>query len=124
MGVGHLQITKNGDTITATTTQAEGGSQHYQVNNLDELVNKLSGLALPVSQLRYWIKGMPDPNQRHHDARYDANNNLVSVHQQDWNLEWDRFKTQQGLQLPHKIKATQLKGGSLKVTLIIAQWQL
>lgn len=124
MGIGQLNIIYNGQNVIATVTQPNGQSKRYNVKNIDDFINKLSGLALPVSQLQYWIKGVPDPHHNHSEAQYDANHNLTGLKQQDWKIEWDRFKPQEGLQLPHKIKATQQRGGALKVTLIIANWEL
>jgi outer membrane lipoprotein LolB len=123
-GIGHLQIINNAEGIIATTTQSDGTSKRYQVSNINEFINKLSGLALPVGQLQYWIKGIPAPQHSYGDEKYDANNHLIAINQQDWKVEWDRFKTEKGIALPHKIKATQQRGGTLKVTLIIAEWKI
>ncbi len=122
-GDSHLQINKDGKAITATSTVADAPVKKYNIKNIDDFANKLSGLKLPVEQLQYWIKGTPDPRQEYFQPEYDANNNLISIIQDDWYIQWNRFDPNQKPQLPHKIKATQEKNGSLKVTVIIAEWK-
>ncbi len=121
-GDGHLQINNDGKAITATSTAADAPTKKYNITDIDDFVNRISGLKLPVEQLQYWIKGTPDPRQEYFQPEYDINNNLISIMQGDWNIQWNRFNPSQQPQLPHRIKATQEKNGSLKVTVIIADW--
>jgi outer membrane lipoprotein LolB len=123
-GDDHLQITSDGNNIQAISTAADGSAKRYRIEDIDTFILKLTGLKLPIQQLQYWIKGAADPKQTFTEARYDDLQHLIAIDQQDWHIQWDRFTRHAQIELPHKIKANQEKQGTLKVTVIVADWKI
>lgn len=126
-GNDHLLIEQNGEQTTAVTQDAEGKSKRYKVQDLEVFIQKLTGLELPIKQLKFWIKGIADPDQPSSLASYDTDNNLISLTQQNWKIDWSRFQqtelNHQSVNLPYKIQAQQKSDGTLKVNMIIAEWK-
>jgi outer membrane lipoprotein LolB len=84
----------------------------------DDLVEEAVGLRIPVSGLRYWVKGLPDPSQPSVLAG-DAEGRLTLLEQDGWTIEYPDYTHVAGLDLPVRIRARQ---DALKVQVIVGQW--
>ncbi len=91
-------------------------SHTSQARNAEQLLSRQLGWSFPVTELLYWLRGIPSPM-----LSYTAQNQLAGFQQSDWQLSFPRLKTVDDYQLPTKIVASQ---DPLKITLIIKQWQL
>ncbi|MGH1370579.1 MAG: lipoprotein insertase outer membrane protein LolB [Cellvibrionaceae bacterium] len=87
----------------------------------EALMQKGLGWWLPISQLYYWVRGIPAPQthpsaQQHHD-----DGSLKFLEQDGWQLEYSRYKSVSGWSLPSKVIARQQ---DIKLTFIIKNWKL
>lgn len=84
----------------------------------EQLLYEHTGWYLPLHNLLYWVKGLPEPRLPA-ITQFDAQGYLSKLTQGPWQLDFYRYKNALDVALPHKIKITNL---DLKVTLIINTW--
>jgi len=96
------------------------GHGNYITDQPDALLQQELGWTLPISMLRYWVKGIPSPDSK---AIYQLNNQglMDSLSQAGWQVDFSRYKALESLSLPSKIR---LQQGDIKLTLIIKRWSL
>lgn len=97
---------------------ATSDNQHYSASSASVLLEQQLGWTLPIEQLRYWLRALPDPD---YSYRLNKNDTTPGFEQQAWNLSYPGLIEHSPYQLPSRIIA---KHSSLKVTLVIKQWQL
>lgn len=122
------QLQLNGP-FGASATRIEGDSQHAVLSQSgredvgaasgEELTEWLFGWPLPVSQMPYWIKGLPAPDSQPQSQTKTADNHLASLQQQGWHLTYSDYQRQGEWQLPSRIQGAQ---GNHSFTLVIKKW--
>lgn len=91
----------------------------YEADSPERLLLEQTGLNLPVSNLLWWVRGLPVPDSRS-DIELDPQGRLLTLAQDGWQLEYDRYATHNGYDLPERIK---LQGYDMDITLVIKSWQ-
>lgn len=114
LGFGSAQLRWDSGRAVLVTAKEE-----YQARSPGELAWHLTGFWLPVSALQYWARGLPWPGAPG-NATYDDNQQLQSLQQLGWSLNFDRYQPVAGVSLPHRIKAQQ---DDNRFTLLIKDWQ-
>lgn len=94
--------------------------KRYTANSPENLLAEHWGFKLPVSNLRYWVRGMPVPGlmAQSHQDRFGR---LNAFYQAGWDIRYDDYQTVQGVDLPRKITITD---GHLTMKLVIYTWDL
>jgi len=101
------------------TAALPDGLIHY-ADTPEELFENLYGWQAPVSSLRWWVRGLPDPAKR---GRAIAQDNPLEKHwQQDgWTIRWQQYRDFRDVRLPGRII---LDGpDSLQLTVIVQDWE-
>jgi len=112
---------QGGAIINGTPTQVEieiPGEGRFSADSPEQLLQQTTGWHLPISDIRYWIRGIPSP-----DAPFEQvieKNRLQTLDQNGWHIQYVRYR-RFGLLLPSKIK---LSRGEIRITLIVKEWQL
>lgn len=88
--------------------------------NPDALLYESTGLRLPMSSLRFWVRGLPAPMSVVHKALDDTGRPLW-LEQSGWRVEFLRYTQINGLDLPDKLVITQ---PPLLLRLVIDRWDL
>ncbi|MGQ7959119.1 lipoprotein insertase outer membrane protein LolB [Pseudomonas sp. SP16.1] len=91
----------------------------YQAASPEALLREQLRLDLPVSNLLWWIRGLPAPDSRSR-LTLDGDSHLAHLEQDGWQVEYQRYAQQSGYALPERLK---LYGQDLEVTLVIKDWQ-
>lgn len=78
-----------GDKIDVQLNTSKGES--YTANNPESLMQKLFGYSLPINGLRYWMRGIPDPEQVYASLELDDQGRLKQLHQAGWIIDYDRY---------------------------------
>jgi outer membrane lipoprotein LolB len=91
----------------------------YRAESPEDLLREQLRLNLPVSNLLWWIRGLPAPDSRSR-ITLDAESHLAQLEQDGWKVDYQRYTEQNGYALPERIK---LYGQNLEVTLVIKDWQ-
>lgn len=103
---GSVQLaTAAGKTFTAATPEI--------------LLQQQTGSEVPVSNLYYWIRGLPVPHLPA-TKKFDEYHHLVELNQQGWKVRYLRYMTVKNQDMPNKIF---LDSAALNVKIIINQWR-
>lgn len=100
------------------TLETANGKQ-FNATTPESLLASQTGWKLPVSNLFYWIRGLPVPHitaQKH----FDPYHRLSELDQQGWIIQFLRYSSVKGIDIPTKIF---LNYPALEVKIIISQWQ-
>jgi outer membrane lipoprotein LolB len=116
LGQGALQL--QGDENAVKLDLADG--KHFEAASAEELVQRELGWSLPLNYLRYWVRGVPAPEETAL-LRFDEDDNLVSFDQAGWKVEYRRYDVLDDAVLPGRIA---IHNDRLDVRLAIDGWDL
>jgi outer membrane lipoprotein LolB len=77
------------------------------------------GWSIPIDDLRHWALGLPAPGPVGNFS-LDANNQLLNLQQNGWNIRYDSYQTVGQLDLPRKLEA---RTDQARLRLLIDQWE-
>lgn len=86
----------------------------------EQLVYDQLGYELPVSELRYWIKGIPAPDARSTPV-FDIDNRLINLQQSGWSVEYLGYTNYQTESLPTRIR---IEKAPLRLDFVRLDWTL
>lgn len=87
----------------------------------EDLVYTQLGRDLPISDLHYWVRGIPAPFPRPESLEFAPEGMLTHLNQAGWLIEYSDFHAVGPWNLPGKIVA---KRDDLRLTLLISSWSL
>jgi outer membrane lipoprotein LolB len=114
VGVGGARVNFDGAALHLTTadgTRLEGEAAHA------ELV-KMLGFEPPLTSLRFWLLGVPDPATPAEES-LDPAQHLARLQQGDWQVDYSDYEYSGGQWLPRRVS---LRRGALHLKLHIAKW--
>lgn len=118
LGINVLEIKKT----AGQTVIIDDQGKRYAGSDSEQLIQQLSGMAIPVEQLQQWIKGAPS------EAEYQLNEQqlLASLKDGDeqrgiWALNYTDYRTLDTTPLPYKIN---LQRDDIRLKFAIAKWQI
>jgi len=101
----------------------DGEGHTYFAQQAERLLLEHTGVYMPVSSLRYWIRGLPDPAI---DAaltpQLDAWGRLVQLRQNGWSVEMKRYVQIGALQLPDKLFVHNVQ--DVEVRMVVDKWDI
>jgi outer membrane lipoprotein LolB len=106
------------DGTRMTVTDANGASITGEAAN-DYVASEI-GAPLPVAELRYWLVGVPAPDQPHQE-RIGADGRLAALEQAGWRLRYSRYNPVGGLVLPARIE---IESAAARLRLVVSKWSL
>ena len=92
----------------------------FSAKSPEMLLTEQTGYHVPVSNLYYWIRGIPVPNvpaQKH----FDNTNHLVELNQAGWLVQFLSYTSVNQVELPNKIF---LSNPEMTVKIVIHKWKL
>jgi len=90
----------------------------FHATNAESLLNEQLGWRLPVSNLFYWIRGLPAPHLAA-QKNGDVYHHLTTLSQQGWQIQYLQYTQAHQLDLPSKIF---LNAPGLSVKIVVSQW--
>ncbi|MDX1653968.1 MAG: lipoprotein insertase outer membrane protein LolB [Candidatus Competibacteraceae bacterium] len=115
LGQGRAQIRGDPDGVLLQTAEGSASAE-----DPGRLVEQALGVDIPVVGLRYWVRGLPAPGQVD-DLQGDKQGRLTRLEQDGWVIEYPRYQSVDGLELPASIRA---RRDDVQVKLAVGQWQL
>ena len=116
LGLGAAHIVQSGSILSVTNAQ---GVAYHGPPAGEQLASTL-GFDPPLASLRYWVLGVSDPSPV--TARVlDAQQRLVRLQQQGWQIDYEQYSQVQDQWLPHRVSITQ---GRYRLKLVVNSWQL
>ena len=97
------------------------GEESYYATSPELLLQQHLGWSLPLSSLDHWVKGLPSPDSPYR-KKLNAGNLLDTLEQDSWKINFRSYHTNMAVPLPKKIVLT--RGETLRVTLVVKEWNL
>ena len=99
----------------------DADGQTFAARDADALLQQVAGWQLPVTGLRYWIRGLPAPAAAKAQARRDESGRLSQLTQSGWTIKYNRYQLVNGISLPGKL---QLLHDGISVRIVVDKWEL
>ncbi len=116
LGQGRVLI-KGSDQAIQVKTQ---DGRRWNAPDPDTALENGLGVRLPLSGLRYWVRGLPAPGTVD-DQQMDAKGRLTVLEQKGWIIKYPAYVQTETVDLPARITAKRI---GLSVKLAIEQWNL
>lgn len=119
-GQGAVRITHDGE--GAVLQDAQGRT--LTAANAEQLVALYTGWQLPLASLEWWLLGLPVPD-RAAERELDEAGRLRDLHQLDWTVHYEAYRSVSGLSLPSRITLRRQAGESapgMEARFVIDQW--
>lgn len=110
LGQGAVVIHLTGDLVTV----ARGGGDVQSSTQPEQFINQQVGVFVPVRSLRYWVVGLPKPDEAYDDF-------LGGFKQAGWVINYQQMQFVSGQSMPRKII---VMNDQVKLKIIIDQWVL
>jgi outer membrane lipoprotein LolB len=78
------------------------------------------GSPLPIAEMRYWLVGVPAPDQPHQES-IGADGRLAALEQAGWRLHYSRYNPVGRLVLPARIE---IESDAARLRLVVSKWSL
>jgi len=111
LGQGSARLQGSDKTVSLQTND-----QLSTASNAEQLLLQELGWSMPVSQLQYWVRGVPSPAQG-----YRINKDNSGFEQAGWQISYSELQQVNGLTLPARATAQHPR---LKLILLLKNWQL
>ena len=115
LGQGAFQLSGDAEGVLLVDAR----QQNFTARDADTLLEHVTGWVLPVSGLRYWVRGVPAPGTEAR-ASHDAQGRLVQLEQDGWDISYSRYQAIEGADWPAKLR---LERDDIVVRLVIDQWR-
>ncbi|NCF29307.1 MAG: outer membrane lipoprotein LolB [Gammaproteobacteria bacterium] len=116
LGQGLMELRGSGRIVEMRT--ANDGV--YRATTAEELMQTHAGWQVPLSGLRHWILGRPDPRARIVELALDAGGRLAELRQLDWHIRYGRYAEFDGVVLPTRLT---LENTRLRAKLVVRSWR-
>jgi outer membrane lipoprotein LolB len=115
-GAGAVRVVATPDSLAV----ADGAGRSVDADAARAELQSRLGTELPWVSLRYWMMGVPDPDQPAEVTDAAAAPWRV-IEQAGWRIGYDAFTTATGLSLPQRFTATR---GDVRVRVIVDIWSV
>ncbi len=96
----------------------------YYADKPELLLYAHTGVFMPVTGLRYWILGLPDPGKNHsNQTQLDAYGRLAELQQRDWRVRFRDYVEVKQYQLPERL-FIKSEAEDIEVRLVVDDWQV
>lgn len=120
LGQGALQLNGDSSQVTLRTANAEDTAQDPEA-----LLERQLGWRIPVSGLRYWVLGLPDPGVPLERKQLDESGRLTRIQQSGWDVEFRHYTSTGSVDLPDKLFLNNASTEPhLEVRLAVERWDL
>jgi len=116
LGSNGLKLTGQPGRVSLQTSDGKT----YSANSPEQLLAERWGFHLPVSNLNYWVRGLPVPGPAA-NTQFDNYGRLTQLVQQGWNIQYQSYMRIGKIELPERIYVS---SPSLKVKMVIYQWNI
>ena len=114
LGVGTIFV--NGDRRELTLTDRDGVVTEMADAEIE--LRERYGWTIPVSSLRYWALGIPDPDSESSET-LNEDGLLATLSQQAWQVTFAQYAEGGGQMMPRRLTAVD---DDIKVRLVIDEW--
>lgn len=118
LGSTELELNVQKDTVQLTDNQGK----RYVSDNPEEMIRKLTGMAIPLNNLRQWMLGLPgEASDFRLDDRYRLSKLTYQQGDLTWTVTYQDYNTDLKPQLPSRLE---LQQGDQRIKLKMDSWTL
>lgn len=117
LGQGSLELQGDNHGVTMQTSK----DRVLYAHDPETLLKKSFGWSVPVSGLKYWVRGIPVPDKRIKKLFLDDRGRVRELEQSGWQVNYSGYSSQGSVDLPGKIV---MENGRLKLRLVIRNWAI
>ena len=92
-----------------------------RARNAESLLYQVAGWRFPVSELVFWIRGLPAPALQVDRLLLDDKNRLSELSQGGWSIHYKRYQGINGISMPSRLD---LENEQVRVRLSVREWNL
>lgn len=119
VGIGSVRLQMRGDSAKpALKLETSDGRTLESDAAWNELEQRL-GAFVPAGNLRFWMLGLAAPGE--HQWHEQNEEGIVTLEQNGWRIDYQRYSTEPGARVPVKMNAT---SGDARVRIVVDRWQL
>ena len=111
-------------TITESVAKLEMDDQIKTAETTEELFDEIFNLDFPISALKYWIRGLNDPNRPFQLLERDKEGRISILIQDGWSLEYNGTVSiesgENRYEVPRRLTATR---GTTEIRWVSTEWQ-
>lgn len=107
-------------TANEVTMQAAGKT--YRDADAERLLQGQMGVSLPLSGMKYWVRGVPSPDSPVEQVTLDNSGRPQVLQQSGWRVEYTGWQGEGWNALPSKVNLSRLAENT-KVKVIAKEWQ-
>lgn len=117
-GAGQARLTGSDERVVLY----DAGQHVYTASSPERLLHDHTGIYMPVSGLRYWVLGLPDPGKNHDsELALDDYGRLTELQQRDWQVSLGEYIEVDQVQLPERLE---IRRHDVTVRLVVDEWRL
>ena len=90
-------------------------------DNAEQLLREALDWDVHLNGLRYWVRGLPEPDIKFSDLLLDDKGRLKNLKQSGFNISISRYAEKDGYSLPEKFT---IKSDTIQLKVIIQDWKL
>lgn len=110
------RLENDSDMVRVRTSKGE----QAQAPDPEALMHRVLGWSLPVSRMRYWVLGIPDPNHVN-QVELDGAGRPARLVQDGWQIRYQKYERTGSVDLPVKMI---LESADLRLKLAVKNWHL
>lgn len=115
LGIGTVRLEGAGESVLMT----DNDGVQTELRDVEAELLVRYGWTIPVSSLRYWALGIPDPGAPA-VIQVDAGGRLAQLEQRGWSVQITDYRGGGGQQMPYRLSAS---SADTRVRLVIDRWQ-
>ncbi|MDP6098127.1 MAG: lipoprotein insertase outer membrane protein LolB [Gammaproteobacteria bacterium] len=100
----------------------EQGNEVLTASTAEVLILQQLGYELPVSNLSYWIKGLPSP-EAERDLLFNELNQLIQIEQDGWTVNFTDYRQYGSIALPRRVELTRPRN-DIRLRFVGLNWTL
>jgi len=100
----------------------EQGGESRTATTPEQLIVEYLGYELPVSQLIYWIRGVPTPNAARR-LELGEFNEVISLQQAGWSISYQDYVVVDSVSLPQRVEMTR-EQNNIRLVFVGLNWSL
>jgi outer membrane lipoprotein LolB len=119
-------MTPTGQTMAHIVDSAAGvvltraDRQEHRARNVETLTRQALGWPLPLSQLQYWVRGLPVPGSAPADVQRDASTRLTAFTQDGWRVALTYHDEGE---YAGKVRLVDLVDGPNRIRFVVDTWR-
>lgn len=94
----------------------------YRDTNAESLLQRQLNVSLPLDGLKYWVRGIPSPDEDAAKASLDDYGRPLTLLQAGWKVDYNTYKANGTYAFPEKIALTHAADG-IRIKVVAKDWK-